>query len=117
MGRIVITTAGSLGDLHPYIAIAAGLQSRGHEVVMATNACYKQKVESLGLGFRPVRPDSDWLSHADKVRRFSHPRLGLLRVGREWLMPALRESYKDTLAAAEDADLLVAMLRTGGERP
>lgn len=105
-----MTTSGSLGDLYPYVAVALGLQERGHEVVMATSPCYQKKIDSLGLNFRPVRPDSDWLSDPDKVRRFSHPRVGLLRVGRELLIPTLRESYEDTLAAAAGADLLVTML-------
>src|SRR5262249_12333170 len=55
--RIVLTTFGSLGDLHPYIAIALGLQARGHEAVLATSAYYREKIERLGIGFRPVRPD------------------------------------------------------------
>src|SRR5215472_6880215 len=55
--RIVLTTFGSLGDLHPYIAVALGLQARGHEAVIATSASYRQKVEALGIGFRAVRPD------------------------------------------------------------
>lgn len=101
MGRIVITTSGSLGDLHPYVAIALGLQERGHDLVVGTSPCYRQKIESLGLGYHAVRPDSDWLSDPEKVRRLSHHRWGLLRVGRELLLPALRESYEDTLAAAE----------------
>lgn len=109
MSRIVITTFGSLGDLHPYLAVACGLQRRGHQVVLGTSPCYQQKIESLGLEFHPIRPDSDWLADPDKVRRMSHPRWGLLRVGREWLLPALRESYEDTLAVAAGADLLVAM--------
>ena len=116
MSRIVITTWGSLGDLHPYIAIAVGLRRRGHDVVVATSPCYRQKIESLGIDFRPVRPDGDWLSDPDRVRRFSHPRWGLLRVGRELLMPAVRESYEDTFAAAEGADLLVSMLATYATR-
>ena len=116
MSRIVLTTSGSLGDLYPYIAVALGLQERGHQVVLATSRCYQKKIESLGLGFHAVRPDSDWLSDRDQVRRLSHPRLGLLRVGREWLMPAVRESYEDTLAAAEGADLLVGMVATYAAR-
>ncbi len=56
--RIVLTTFGSLGDLHPYIAIALGLQARGHEAVIATSGYYRQKIESLGLGFQAVRPDA-----------------------------------------------------------
>src|SRR5262249_61310119 len=34
--RIDLTTVGSLGDLHPYVAIALGLQARGHEAILAT---------------------------------------------------------------------------------
>ncbi len=36
MSRIVLTTIGSLGDLHPKIAIALELRRWGHSVVFAT---------------------------------------------------------------------------------
>jgi rhamnosyltransferase subunit B len=36
MSRIVVTTIGSLGDLHPMIAIGLELRDRGHEIVFAT---------------------------------------------------------------------------------
>src|SRR5713101_6113394 len=55
--RVVLTTFGSLGDLHPYIAVALGLQARGHEAVIATSGFYRQQVEALGICFRAVRPD------------------------------------------------------------
>lgn len=58
LSRVVITTFGSLGDLHPYLAIALELQHRGHEAIVATAGCHRQYVESRGLGFRPVRSDS-----------------------------------------------------------
>ena len=107
--RIVVTTHGSLGDLHPYVAIALGLKARGHEAILATGECYRKKIESLGLGFRPVRPDSDWVTQPDVMRRITHPRWGLVRVLREVYMSVLRETYEDLLAAAEGADLLVTM--------
>ena len=44
--RIVLTTFGSLGDLHPWIAIARGLQSRGHDAVIATHASYRTLVKA-----------------------------------------------------------------------
>jgi UDP:flavonoid glycosyltransferase YjiC (YdhE family) len=106
--RIVLTTLGSLGDLHPYIAIGRGLQARGHEVVVATSLCYRQKIEALRLGYRPIRPDSAWVNDADVMRRFMHIRWGLVRGAREWLLPALRESYEDIFSASESADLLVS---------
>ena len=106
--RIVLTTFGSLGDLHPYVAIGRGLQARGHEAVIATSECHRKKIEALGLGYGAIRPDSAWVANADVMRRFMHARWGLVRVGREWILPALRESYEDILAASGGADLLVS---------
>ena len=78
--RIVVATFGSLGDLHPYLALALGLRVRGHDVVVATGNCYREHIEALGLGFAAVRPDSDWVTDPKMMRWFSHPRWGLIRV-------------------------------------
>ncbi len=104
--RILITTWGSLGDLHPYVALALGLQSRGHEAILATGECYRRKIEGLGIGFRAVRPDCAWVADPVVMRRLAHPRWGMIRAVQVPLM-SLRESYDDTLAAAEGTDLLV----------
>jgi rhamnosyltransferase subunit B len=95
--RVVLTAVGSLGDLHPYVAIALDLKARGHEVVLATSACYRHKVEALGLGFRAARPDSDWVTDPGVMKRMMGPRWGTVRAVREVLLPALRESYEDGL--------------------
>jgi hypothetical protein len=105
--RVVLTVFGSLGELHPYIAIALGLKARGHEAIIATCAAYQQKIEALGLGFRPVRPDIDAWADPKAMERFMTLRLGMMRGVREALLPVLRESYEDVLAAAQGADLLV----------
>ncbi len=47
--RIVLTAVDSLGDLHPYIAIALGLKARGHEAVVATN----RMLERFTMGLSP----------------------------------------------------------------
>ncbi|MBV9122709.1 MAG: glycosyltransferase, partial [Planctomycetes bacterium] len=104
-----MTTVGSLGDLHPYLAIALGLQARGHQAVLATGEYYRRKIEALGLDFRAVRPDCAWVADRKVMVRFMHPRWGLVRAGRE-LLPALRESYEDLLGAADGADLLVSQM-------
>jgi UDP:flavonoid glycosyltransferase YjiC (YdhE family) len=98
-----------LGDLYPYFAIALGLKARGHEVIVATGECYRKKIEALGIGFRSVRPDSNWVANPDVLRRIMHQRWGLERVIREVLLPPLRETYEDLLAATRGARLLVAM--------
>lgn len=111
--RIVLATFGSLGDLHPCIAVALGLQVRGHEAVIATSGYYREKIESLGIGFRPVRPDHPAPeTDPDLMRRIMDRRKGSECIIREFMMPVLRESYEDTLAAAEGADLLVSHMIT-----
>jgi UDP:flavonoid glycosyltransferase YjiC (YdhE family) len=93
------------------------LQARGHEVAVATTGHYRQKVEALGLGFRHVCPDGpDLDADADVLRRIMDARWGGEYVIRELMMPALRESYEDTLEAAEGADLLVSHVLTYATR-
>src|SRR5262249_3487522 len=107
--QIVLTTFGSLGDVHPYIALALGLQLRGHEAIIATSGSYRQKIEALGIGFRAVRPDTTELdANPELVRRLMDRRKGTECVIHELVMPVLRDSYEDTLAAAEGADLIVS---------
>jgi rhamnosyltransferase subunit B len=107
--RVVLTTFGSLGDLHPLLALGQGLLARGHRPVIATSEQYRKHVEPLGLAFHPVRPDMPDLDHDHAVmRRLMDLRKGPEVVVREFAMPNLRASYDDTLAAADGADLLVS---------
>ncbi len=107
--RIVLTAIGSLGDLHPLNAIALGLKARGHEAKMATGACYRRKIEDIGLRFHAIRPDSDFVYDPVVMGRFMHFRWGTIRILRELILPAARASYEDTLAAVDGgADLIVS---------
>ncbi|WP_435007285.1 glycosyltransferase [Tundrisphaera lichenicola] len=107
--RVVLFSFGSLGDLHPYLAVALGLKARGIEAIIATSAIYREKVEKLGLGFRPIRPDAPPPGEmAELMKRIMDLRNGPEQVIRRMIMPALRESLEDSIAAAEGADLLVS---------
>src|SRR6185295_5044977 len=112
--RVVFTTWGSFGDLHPFMALALELQERGHSSVIATAPLYREKIEAEGIGFHPVRPDlppPDADSSADVIRRVSNARWGPSYLFRELLVPHLRKTYADTLAAVTadgGADLLVS---------
>jgi UDP:flavonoid glycosyltransferase YjiC (YdhE family) len=57
VARIVIVAYGSLGDLHPAIALARGLQARGHHAAIATSEPYRAKIAQIGL-LSPIRPTS-----------------------------------------------------------
>src|SRR4051794_29986394 len=107
--RIVLATFGSLGDLHPFIAVAKGLQARGHDAVVATSECHRERVERQGLGFEPVRPDlKDLESQPELFRILMDARKGSEFVIRQVFMRHLRDSYDDLLGAVQGADLLVS---------
>ena len=56
MRKILLTTFGSYGDLHPYIAMARVFKANGDEVTIATHTDYRDQVERIGARFVPVRP-------------------------------------------------------------
>jgi rhamnosyltransferase subunit B len=108
--RIVLSTFGSFGDIHPYIAIALELKARGHSPVMATSEVYREKMDALGLEFHPVRPDLPSYDNADELSRLSEeliePRGGTEKVI-ELFTPHIPAVYEDLNAAVEHADLLL----------
>jgi rhamnosyltransferase subunit B len=105
--RIVIATIGSLGDLHPCLALALELMRRGHRVTVATTPYYKEKVEGLGIEFRSMRPDWD-PTDPELIRMCEDLKKGPEVLYREMVLPRLRGTYDDLLAVAVDADLMIA---------
>lgn len=108
--RIVLTTYGSLGDLHPYMAIALELKARGHQIVIATNALARSRIEAVGIEFYAVRPDTLNLSYEESreiVRRGMDRVKGTKYVICELVLPHLKDSYEDLMQAVSSADLLL----------
>ena len=108
MSRIVLTTIGSLGDLHPKIAIALELHKRGHDVVFATHKEYQSKIEALGFEFHRMRPDNITLEDPEEMARAMDLQTGSEYIIRKWVCPSLREMYADLMHTAKDADFIVA---------
>lgn len=107
--RIVLSNIGTYGDIHPLIAIALELKRRGHVPVMALPAMYEAKIRLLGLEFHPIRPDID-PKNTLLVEMIYDVKQGTERGLREFLFPALRQTYDDLMRAAtlpERADLLL----------
>ncbi|MGI9067884.1 MAG: glycosyltransferase [Pyrinomonadaceae bacterium] len=108
--RIVLSTFGSFGDIHPYLAIALKLKARGHSPVIATSEVYREKMDALGLEFRPVRPDMPSYDDTEELIRLSaeliDPKGGTERV-MELFTKNPREVYEDLDAVVEGADLLL----------
>jgi UDP:flavonoid glycosyltransferase YjiC (YdhE family) len=107
MARIVLTTIGSLGDLHPKLALALELRRRGHDPVVCTWVGYQEKVESLGLTFKPLRPNVD-PTDRELLRKTMDAGKGPETVIRDIIFPSLRGMYDDLAAACDGADVIVS---------
>jgi rhamnosyltransferase subunit B len=105
--RLVIVAYGSLGDLHPAIALAHGLKARGHHAAIASSEPYRAKITGLGLPFHAVRPDLS-LSDEEMVRRVMDGRDGSEYLMRTLVYPAVRDMHADLAALAPHCDAFIA---------
>ena len=107
--RVVLSTWGSFGDLHPYIALGLGLRSRGHEPVIATCEIYREKVQKEGLEFAPLPPH---LPHPDQapevMRRVMDSRDGSRHVVQDLVAPAVRDQFNALMPLLRNADFMVS---------
>jgi UDP:flavonoid glycosyltransferase YjiC (YdhE family) len=107
VSRIVLTTIGSFGDLHPKIALAFELQRRGHHVVFATHKEYQEKIEALGFEFYQMRPDNTALNDPEEMARMMDLKTGTEYTIKNWVCANLRETYTDLMDIAKDADFIM----------
>jgi len=107
--RVVLATVGSLGDLHPYIAVARALLARGAHPVVATVPEYRADVEREGLEFAPVGPGfAAFGDYRELMKKIFDGPDGVEFIVRKMVMPHLRTAYADLERAVEGADLLVS---------
>jgi UDP:flavonoid glycosyltransferase YjiC (YdhE family) len=102
---------GSLGDLHPFIALGLALRDLGVNAVIACSPEYRTKVEAAGVAYHPLRPGFD-----DVQRELGMDRAQLTRavvkdsrfLFRKLVLPYLGAAYEDMMKATEDADLVLS---------
>ncbi len=108
--RVVLPTFGTLGDLHPFLAIALELKRRGVDPIVAAAEVYRAKVESEGIRFQRMRPDMDAVSERLGMDERALAQAVAKRpdfIVRDIVLPHLKEAYEDVMQVARDADLLV----------
>ena len=93
--------------MYPYIGLARALRAGGHRPVVATSASYRPAVEQEGLEFEPLGPDVDLRDEA-ALKRVMDARTGGEVVVKEFVLPALEQTYEETLRLAAGADVLVS---------
>ena len=102
--RFAFATFGSLGDLHPVLALACEAKGRGHDAVVAAATHHRKSVEAAGLEFCPLQPEIDMAP--ELLEYFFDLRRGPARLLREAIFANVRETYEDLCAVGEGADVL-----------
>lgn len=106
MAKIVLATFGSLGDLHPKIALGIELKNRGHAVTIAAMEYYREKIGLIGLDFAPMAPHLE-PDDRELGKELMDIKLGTERIVRGLIMTNLRQTFDDLHAAVEGADALI----------
>ena len=106
--KIVLSTFGSLGDLHPLLALAIELRNRGHEIVINSLEAYREKIAALDFKFYPLRPDLDPEKDRALAREIMDAKNGTEKLLREILIPNIRPMFEDLTKAVAGADLLIS---------
>jgi UDP:flavonoid glycosyltransferase YjiC (YdhE family) len=109
MGWIVMSTAGSRGDVLPFVPVARTLQHRGHAVEFVVPSGFHERLRAEGF---PVRA-AGWEIGPEELAALGHDwskasGLPMMRaVMRELVLPRLDEAHAALEAVADGADLLV----------
>ncbi|MBU1347956.1 MAG: glycosyltransferase [Alphaproteobacteria bacterium] len=115
--RIVLATAGSLGDLHPFLALALALRARGFQAEIAASPDYGDKVRAEGLVFHPVGPGmaemeaAFGLTRAELTTRVARSNTFLFET---LLLPNLEAGARALATAAEGASAIVGSTFAAG---
>lgn len=107
--RILLTSLGSAGDIHPFVAIGRELALRAHTVTLLVNPHFEPTVRATGLGFIPLGDEFDFKEKMN-VPNAAHPRKGSMTVLRELLIADAPVIISTTQAALErfKPDLVIA---------
>jgi rhamnosyltransferase subunit B len=110
-GRIVLSNFGTLGDLHPLIAIALRLREHGYDTVIATSPHFRDNVVCEGITFHPIGPTRDdvlrdlGIDARELGRRISKDVMYVLEAA---CFPYLKVAYDDLLPVLAGASLVLA---------
>ncbi|GAB5520465.1 MAG: glycosyltransferase [Rhodothermales bacterium] len=108
--RLTLLTAGSRGDVQPYIALGKSLADAGYTVTVAAHAPFEAFVEGHGLSFFPLSGDPKAMLEGETGRAWLETNgnpIQFLRGAIELARPELRALLADCVRATEDADAIL----------
>jgi rhamnosyltransferase subunit B len=115
--KIVLATHGSLGDLHPFIALGLALVKQGFDPVICSHANFQHKVEAAGLEFHAFGPCYSTyrqdlnVTQDELVMRMSRDHAYMLKY---LVAPYLEDTVLDMMQMVADADMVIGTAYTYG---
>jgi rhamnosyltransferase subunit B len=117
--KVVLATVGSLGDLHPFIALGRALRDCALNAVIACAPEYQSKVEAAGIAFHPLRPGFEEMQRDLGMDRAQLTRSVIEHsdfLFRKLVLPYVRTAYEDMMQVTADADLVLPSSLAFGAR-
>lgn len=109
--RLFLSAIGSLGDVHPILAIAIAARASGAEVTMAVAADHLERARREGIAAVPVLPAAEDLCRQRGITERDLTRLSMRDPAlllREMLVPHLAQSLQALGPAARGHDVIAA---------
>lgn len=111
--KIILCTIGTLGDLHPFIAVGLSLQRLGYDPLLCVNASHLEKVKKAGLNAHAIMPSFEdigtelGLGEEEAVARIMSDQDYMIR---EVVLRWLAESARLIETAADGAVAIIGSL-------
>lgn len=103
--KITILTYGSRGDVQPFLALAIGLQNKGHQVKLAAPHRFTDFVTQYKIPFVPLAGDPEEISKA--FNDAGHNAIKMIRAIGDYVNSIALDVARGAFAACEDANLII----------
>ncbi|MCH7685672.1 MAG: glycosyltransferase [Planctomycetes bacterium] len=122
--HVILASAGTDGDVFPYIGLGTLLRSRGHHITLVANEHYQSQAAELGFSFRALFTDEETeqvLANPD----IWHPiksalvgaQWGVRHIGRQYELLRELASDDDTVLVASPAVLAARLIQEKFSKP
>jgi sterol 3beta-glucosyltransferase len=106
--KIKLLTLGTRGDVQPFVALALGLKSHGHEVTLCTSKSFEEFVTSYGVSFFPINADYMKMAESEEGKKMlgKNP-VEIMKNMKTMIFPMIKNMLDDLLIACEDANCVI----------
>ena len=112
--NVVISIAGSIGDVLPHVAVGWELKRRGHTVTLVANASFERRAREAGLGFIAAGTEAEYERFLADAEFWEPGLKHIERARAEHYYPRLFDFYRAVLQNAASARTVIIGGEAGG---